>query len=84
MNEKIVEVNGYSTFNDVEDHEDRVLKQATIIVNMIMDGSRKHKSKERVWDNVSFYMSQINKSDWPAIYILADKISSERIEKGDI
>ena len=84
MSEKVLEVNGYSTFNDVEDREVRIKNQATIIVNIIMDGARKHRSKELAWADVEAYMLSLPKEDWNEIYNHADSISTKRIEEGDI
>ena len=84
MSESLTEVNGYSTFNDVEEKEVRIKNQATIIVNIILDGARKNRKKEDAWNDVQAYLLALPTEDWPEIYKLSESIANKRIEEGDI
>lgn len=84
MSERVLEVNGYSTFNDVEDRNVRIKNQATIIVNIILDGARKKRKKEDAWNDVQSYLMVLPQEDWPMIYELSESIANKRMEEGDI
>jgi hypothetical protein len=71
MNEnvsKILEVNGYPTFNQVEDDCLRLRNQANIMVNIVEDLTIGGASKQECWDNVKAYITNTDKKYWPALW----------------
>lgn len=71
MNENVsnvLEVNGYPTFNQVEDDCLRLRNQANIMVNIVEDLTISGASKQECWDSVKAYITHTDKKYWPTLW----------------
>lgn len=70
MNENaiVLEYEGYSTFNDVEDIELRNYNRGHIIINIIEDLTSRGFSKEMCWEKVTEYMKCIDPVEKYKVY----------------
>lgn len=70
MNENaiVLEYEGYSTFNDVEDINMRNYNRGHIIINIIEDLTARGASKDECWKKVEGYMECIDPAEKYKIY----------------
>lgn len=70
MSEKEVvkEINGYPTFNDVDDVLLRNYNRGHVIINIIEDMTKQGCSKEECWNEVNNYLAYIDGSEVGLIY----------------
>ena len=78
LNERVIEYNGYSTFNDVEDIKIRSHNRGVIIINIIEDCTNKGYTKNQAWEMVEGYIQCIPKDEWVFAYAIAEIVATKR------
>ena len=70
MNESevVTEVDGYPTFNDVENIQLRNYNRGQVIINIVEDLTAQGCTKEECWDEVNKYLGFINGSEIGLVY----------------
>ena len=70
MNESevVTEVDGYPTFNDVENIQLRNYNRGQVIINIVEDLTAQGCTKEECWDEVNKYLGFIDGNEMGLVY----------------
>ena len=77
----IVEIDGYPTFNNVEDEMIRDRNRGNIILNICEDTVMKGGTQEEAWATVKRYMSCIPPEHWERTYAAAKVAKAHRYKE---